>query len=85
MDEHKITYLSKAEDTNKKPGTLVDTSLRKYNNYGGGGGNMDKYVTHQELNTATAKIKRLMDALILLMKKLITYLISSQLWLRTSY
>lgn len=61
MDEHKITYLSKAKDTNKKPGTLVDTSLRKYNNYGGGGGNMDKYVTHQELNTATAKINGRFD------------------------
>lgn len=61
MDERKITYLNKAKDTNQKPGTLVYKPPRKYDNYGGGGGNMDKYVSHQELNTVIAKINGRFD------------------------
>ncbi|WP_288728442.1 hypothetical protein [uncultured Limosilactobacillus sp.] len=61
MDEHKITYLNTAEDTDKKPGDLVRNTLHKYDNYGGDSGNMDKYVTHQELNTVIAKINGRFD------------------------
>lgn len=60
QDENKI--LAFRNRTRNNPGTPARASIPpRYNNGNGGGGNMDKYVSHQELNTVIAKINGRFD------------------------
>lgn len=61
QDETKI--LDFRNRTRNNPGTPARASIPPRYNNGGGGGNMDKYVTHQEFTSAMHQIDKQFDKL----------------------